>query len=380
MILIKRIRRIFSNESEWYKPRHVKVMIYGEYNSDLISKYLGNVSYSILSSRKINVFIALKNLLTFKPSIFNYYVLYLKAAKVELVITSIDNDLMFFGFKQAVPEIKTILLQYAWHGELADVFGKLKREPPKKKYRIDHMFFFNKNIANKYLEYIEGQVFTIGSFKNNITDKLFSQIHDNVVCFISQYRPEQVFHPVFFYEGEKAYFRDDFYQTETALLPLLSKYCQQKKIRLQISGHSNSLKEYHFFGNLIGNYDWDFIPRFESFDSYKTLNRANVVIGVDSALAYEAFGRGKRTGFFSFRSKSLSDQSYTFGWPGNFDHNGPMWTDTINEIEVQRVMDFLLTATQDEWDKVFRKYQTEIMDFDMNNSRLIKLLADYGVS
>lgn len=380
MTLINRIRRIFSNQSEWFKPRNVKVIIYGEYNSDLIKKYVGNVSYSILSSRKINVFIAIKNIFRFKPSIFDYYVEYLKAANPELVITAIDNDLIFFGFKQALPEITTVLLQYAWHGELADVFGVLKRTPPQKKYLIDHMFFFNKNICNKYLEYIEGQAYIIGSFKNNISDNSFTQAPGSVVCFVSQYRPEQVYHPVFFYEGERAFYRDDFYQTETVLLPLLSKYCKQRNIRLQISGHGITPDEYIFFRNLIGNYDWDFIPRFESFDSYKTLNRANVVIGVDSALVYEAFGRGKRTGFFSFRSKSLNDQSYTFGWPGIFDHNGPMWTDTVTETEVKRIMDFLLTASQEEWNEIYRKYRVEIMDFDMNNSQLVNLLASYGIS
>jgi surface carbohydrate biosynthesis protein len=380
MILLNRIKRIFSNESEWYKPRNVRVIIYGEFNSDLIKKYVSNVSYSVLSSRKINVYIALKNLFSSKMSIFNYYVLYLKAAKPELVITAVDNDLLFFALKEAVPEIKTILLQYAWHGELADVFGVLKRNPPIKKYQIDHMFFFNDNIKNKYLEYIEGQAIVSGNFKNNISDISYTHSRDRVVSFISQYRREQVFHPVFFYEGKKAYYRDDFYQSEAALLPLLSKYCQEKSLRLQIVGHGSTPEEYHFFGNLIGNFDWDFIPRFEDFDSYKTIKRSNIVVGVDSTLAYEAFGQGKRTCFFSFRSKSLDDVSYTFGWPGSFNHKGPMWTDTITEEEVKRVMDFLLTAPQNEWEVIHQNYQNEIMAYDVNNSQLTSLLSIYGVS
>jgi surface carbohydrate biosynthesis protein len=380
MILLNRIKRILTNESEWYKPKNVRVIIYGEFNSDLIKKYVSNVSYSILSSRKINVYIALKNLFSSKRSIFNYYVLYLKAAKPELVITAVDNDLLFFALKGALPEIKTILLQYAWHGELADVFGVLKRNPPVKKYLIDHMFFFNDNIRNKYLEYIEGQAIVSGSFKNNISQIGYAPSPGKVVCFVSQYRIKQPFHPIFFYEGEKAYYYDQFYESEITLLPLLSEYCKKKSIRLQISGHGTTPAEYHFFGDMIGNFDWDFIPRFEPFDSYKTISRADIVVGVDSALAYEAFGLGKRTGFFSFRSKSLNDRSYTFGWPGKFNSTGPMWTDDITEQEVMRVMDFLLESSENEWQETHKKYQNTIMSYDVNNSQLIKLLAGYGVS
>lgn len=380
MISLNRIKRIFSYESEWYKPKNVRVIIYGEFNSDLIKKYVSNVSYHVLSSRKINVYIALKNLFSSNRSIFNYYVLYLKAAKPELVITAVDNDLNFFALKEAVPETRTILLQYAWHGELADVFGLLKRNPPVKKYQIDHMFFFNDNIKNKYLEYIEGQAIVSGSFKNNISQIGYAQSLVKVVCFVSQYRIKQPFHPIFFYEGEKAYFYDQFFESEKTLLPLLSEYCKKQRLRLQIAGHGSTPAEYHFFRNLIGNFDWDFIPRFEPFDSYKTLNRSDIVIGVDSALAYEAFGFGKRTGFFSFRSKSLNDRSYTFGWPGKFDSTGPMWTDNITEQEVMRVMDFLLESSESEWQETHKKYQKAIMSYDVNNSQLIKLLADFGVS
>lgn len=378
--IISKLKNILKARIEWNRPAKVKTIIYGDFNAEIILEYLDPEETYVLKSESINVYVALKSILKLNFSSFGYICNYIRLAKPDVLITSIDNDVLYWSLKEYFPKIKTILLQYAMHTELGDIFGELKRKKPKHIYEIDHLFLFNVNVRDKYLEYINGNTHIIGSFKNNhIATEDYSTPCGNVVTFVSQYRPEQVFHPVFFYDGDTPYFRDSYYETETVLLPLIWKYCKERNIRFQVCGHGNTQGEYNFFGKLIGNYDWDFIPRLNSLDSYKTVFRSRVVIGVDSALAFESFGTGIRVGLFPGRHLSLKNDSFRIGWPNLFEPTGPFWTSHVDESEVKRILDFLLDESDLVWKETHKKYSSEIMSYDKGNTQFVKVLKHLNV-
>lgn len=377
---IFKVKKILKAKIEWQFPPKIKMIIYGDFNSTFILNYVDPIETYVLRTDTINVYVFLISLLKFDFSTYGYFCNYIRISKPDVIITSMDNDVNFWALKVHFPTIKLILLQYAMHTELGDIFGELKKSTPKSLYKVDHLFLFNVNVRDKYLEYISGETHITGSFKNNsinVTD--YSTPGGDSISFISQYRPEQIFHPVFFYDGKTPYYRDTYYETETKLLPLVWRYCKEKKIRFQICGHGNTQEECNFFGKLIGNYDWDFIPRLNSLDSYKTVLRSSVVIGVDSALAFEAFGIGKRVGFFSCRYISLKNDSFRIGWPNSFQSSGPFWTSNIDVFEIRRILDFLLQVDDLVWNAIYEKYSLQLMSYDKGNTQLLKVLKQLNV-
>lgn len=371
----------FSKKIEWKRLEKKKVLIYGEFNSSILLEYIVNKdSVIVFDPGVVNFRVALKCVTGFKFSSFDYICTYIKTIKPDVIITSMDNDLYFWSFKRLFPDAVTILMQYAIHTELGDIFGILKRDKPNEVFNIDHMFLFNENVKKKYSEYIKGDAHIIGSFKSNhLQMDKYSVPDDGVITFISQYRPEQKYHPVFFFDGDTPYYRDVYYESEKALLPLIYSYCKSNKLRFQVCGHGSTAGEYHFFADLIGNYDWEFIPRINNLDSYKTTYRSKIIIGVDSALAYETYGSGKRVGLFPARFHSLQNDSFRIGWPGDLSKTGPFWSSYINKEEVDRVLNFLSKANDSEWQCVQKEYASQLMAFDKGNSALVRVLRQLDV-
>ena len=65
------------------------------------------------------------------------------------------------------------------------------------------------------------------------------------------------------------------------------------------------------------------------------------VVSIDSTLGYEAFGRGNKTAIFGCRDDFLNTSDLKFGWPADLPNNGPFWTNDQDEMQFQRVMDYL---------------------------------------
>jgi len=102
------------------------------------------------------------------------------------------------------------------------------------------------------------------------------------------------------------------------------------------------------------------------------------VASVDSSLAYEMFGRGKRTMFFTIRSEFTATPGLmctSFGYPAITDSTGPMWTNNLDEGQFSRITRFVTTCTDDEWLDVHRTFSPIVMQFDPLNSLLAKTLA-----
>ena len=64
-------------------------------------------------------------------------------------------------------------------------------------------------------------------------------------------------------------------------------------------------------------------------DTFKFIDSASAIIGFESTLMYEAFGRGKKVYFLGIRGKSRLLRSRNFAWPHMTLEKGLFWNNTL---------------------------------------------------
>jgi surface carbohydrate biosynthesis protein len=386
---IKKIIRVFlfiyQTKKVWRKPKSAKVIIYDRAGSELFLQYLCQDHIEILDTRgeSINIFILFRCL--FKGlNITNYEATYIKFVSPDVAITFIDNNPKFYVLKNIKPNMVTVFVQNGQRSEVGDIFGQLEAAKERKKadYRVDHMLCFGNAVGQKYSAYISGNINPIGSFINNMTNKIEAGSQPNSVLFISQYRsPPASYDIPMFYNGDDAIYWDSFYSSEVLILPQLYSFCQERGLNLRICGcsTSNSFSEEQFFKNILGDGGWEYIPRSSGHSSYVHVDQASYIITIDTTLGYEALARGKKVATFAIRGKAINAIDYNFGWPKLLPDNGPFWTNYFSEEEFIRIMNYITTVTDDEWERDRISYTCELMEFDLGNTIFLNLMKDLQV-
>lgn len=389
MHLIKALQEFRNAKKVWFRPRQVPVLIYDRCGSDELMKYIDPDKVGIFDTRgeSINVYVLLKTFVAkiSKKCNMNVYIdQYIQCVKPLFIITFIDNNRGFYALKIKHPDLVTIFIQNGIRGIMCDIFGLLDSKNSKDSYHVDHMLVFNRNVGCKYAEYIFGTVTTIGSFKNNFYE--YNNTKNNTkkgtVLFISEYKsPPLTKNDPFVSDDSKSIYWDDFYASEFYVLQFLSIYCLRRNFILQICGRTNEQRgnEYLFFKSILGENDWELLPRLNTYSSYKHICNAEIVVSIDSTLGYESLARGKKTAILSIRATLLALQEKDFGWPGKMSNQGPFWTNIADDQEFKRILDYITTVSDWEWNDTYKHYLLDLMEYDPGNTRFIKLMQDLGV-
>ena len=377
--LVNKLLMLWRAEKVWRKPVTASLLIYDRCGTEILFDYIKHDDFEILDIRgeTINLYVMFCCIFSFELSNGGYANRYISLVNPSVIITFIDNNPRFYELKWTHPRSVTIFVPNGLRGEFADVFGILKAGTPSVSYQVDYMLTFGAAIGETYSEYINGCVVPIGSIKSNRCGISKRKIADSLV-FVSQFTPPLD-------RSEQSYFGTidseritwgDFYSADRRVIRFLANYCERKKLILQVCGRSSDLsgEEMNFFGESIGDKEWEFIPRNGNFGSYAVIDGAELVVGIDSTLVYESLARGNKTGIFSVRSSLLKDRSAKFGWPQQFPENGPFWTNHVDEKEFERVLDYLISINHTHWEKILRESVTNLMDYDSGNTRFITLL------
>ena len=94
-----------------------------------------------------------------------------------------------------------------------------------------------------------------------------------------------------------------------------------------------------------------------------------VVVAVDSTLAYESIGRGKKTAIFSIRGTLLELFGRDYGWPGDFPDEGPFWTNKPDPDIFIRILDYLFEVSYNQWKKDVESTNfSSLMEYDPGNT------------
>ena len=147
-----------------------------------------------------------------------------------------------------------------------------------------------------------------GSIKNN-NFPLSEHKRITKVQWISQFRDYK--HEIQL--GMKKHTPTDFSEKpDRFALQNVTNFCKVKDLAFEILRITNSEEETHYFRKKI-KIPFTFIGKDRILDfknSYFLLSENAIIVGLDSTLLYEAFGRGFRVAFLSLRSHFINDSSY----------------------------------------------------------------------
>ncbi|EMJ54208.1 LA_1612 family putative O-antigen biosynthesis protein [Leptospira interrogans] len=372
---LRRFLFVWNAQKIWARPKQAPVLIFDRCGSDNFFFYLDERHVSILDVRgeSFNFYILLKCLLTFRISRKYYYAFYINSVQPKVVMTFIDNNWPFYSLKKMCLPITTVLVQNGLRANLDEQFSL----EVSKGSLVDFMFLFNKNIGAIYSKNLKGTIFGSGSFLNNY-HSVSNQNKDKSILFISQYRPKND-SGIFLFVNGKSISYDEFYLTEEFLLDKLSVYCDQNGFRfiVKASNSEDVEEQYKFFKEKIGNENFDFLTQNKNLNGYNAVDQAQIIVGVDSTLTYESIARGNRTAFFTLRS--AFDPSRKFAWPADYPESGPFWTNKMDVSELERVMDYITQASDEDWETTRLKYVKDVMEYDPENSQFVSLMKELDV-
>lgn len=361
---------------DWKLPKRCEVLVYDACGAEILAPYLTSYSVAIMPVRgeSVNVPCLLRAFFNrgfWKGRPLNAYAeAFIQAASPEVVITFIDNNAGFYGISKRFHDTKTILLQNGIRDHWLEGHGQHHE------YHVDYMLVFGSCVGTYYGAYISGEVLPVGALKNNQA-RISGDIMDGTVLFISQYhdKPRNNEPLYVLADGTPVYF-DKFYMAEVQVLSFLKEWCADNKMRLLICGRSQDEigPERDFFADILTECAWEYVPMTDSNSSYRLVDTAGIVVFIDSTLGYESIGRGKKTACLSCRGVALNRGDRKFGWPADLPDNGPFWTNDQDEKQFQRIMDYLNTIKDEDWEQTRQRYASELMEFDPGNTRFMALL------
>ena len=365
---IKKIIKLILIKKDFSILKQKSILIFDAEGSEIFLEYFKKNDLNILHVRKenINVLCLINTILSFNFDFRSYINTYIKLTKPKIILTFIDNTVIFHRIKKDNPEVITIFIQ---NGLRNFVPLSLTNE----KNKVDYMFVINDNDGKRYSKYLEGKYISIGSFKLNFIIKkvLERKNNRNIFTFISQYR--------------KGAFNNILYKAEKRILPMLLKYCLNNKIPLLILGISKNFTdnelEFKYYRKILGtNKGWKLKKRKNIFDNYFEMFNSKLVVSIDSFLGYEGVIFCKRLAIFSSRLKFENDKN-RYHSPGCrvLKNKGEFWTTDTSFEEFKRIMKFALTSNNYLWNNIVNKYKHNIIDHDPENSKFINLMKKLNI-
>lgn len=372
------VRYLWGARRLWRTPRQSRILIYDASHEELLRSYLAEWAPEVLHVRgeQINVPVLFSSIFRKGRKFEAYIDNFIEAVRPSLVVTMIDNNPDFLALSKRHPAVETLFVQNGVRAYVGDIFETL--DTTGQSYRrslfVDHMLVFGSTVGAEYARFVDGRVVLMGSIKNNHVERVTSP-RVGVIAFISQWRN---YGPVL---GGQQYSHDQFFQPDEVILPFLEGYAREHEKQIMIvpvNSRGSELRnaEEKYFAALLGCTP-QFVERPEPFGSYHAIDSAEVVVGVDSTLAYESAARGNKTAILSIRGTLLGLPSYNFGWPGQLAAEGPFWTNHPDTKVFRRILDGLFAADDATWRAALVAERfSDLMRFDPSNTILRTVIRE----
>ena len=101
-------------------------------------------------------------------------------------------------------------------------------------------------------------------------------------------------------------------------------------------------------------------------DNYQIIDKAKLVVFLDSYFGYEAFARGKKVAAFSIRGKKIKLQNANFA-DNKLPKKGFFWSNKCTQSELNRIIKQVLAASEKKWFRLKKKYENKIMIYNPDN-------------
>lgn len=363
-------------KKDWSLPCKCDVMLYDASGQDILIPLFDNHRISIHYTRfeRVNVFLLLKSLLDinfWKGKLFQAYTdSFIKHTCPKLIVTFIDTSFEFCTISDRWPTIKTCFVQNGYRCFHWDFFLALSNVPSTKLF-VDYMFVFSNSVGDEYKKYIGGKTLPLGSMINNLVpiEQTSSINNDQVISFVSQY-----FDPNQTIGTDKPVTGRQYMEAEKRIFPVLSAWAQKNNYKLNVLCRNEvAHEEIQFYKQLVPSASLNFLNRISIDTHYKNIDSSRIVVFVDSTLGYESLARGNRTAAFSVRGNLLAVRGRDFGWPSILRSTGPYWTSIDSNSDYLRILDYLHSVSDDDWQTELSKYNKKYLEYNPSNT----LFSDY---
>ena len=357
-------------------PRHKPVLLYFVTGAEVIAPYFSPDEFQVLDLREheVNIWVALRCLLDRDLSAQNYALIYIEIVKPKLVITFIDNFPAFFQVKNRFPEITTVLIQNGVRSERGDLFGTSLASLKLEGNHVDQMFVFGGAVGAIYGKYISGEIVPIGSFKNNLVP--ITKSNKRTVAYISTYRPglaRSIVIPDSLPSFPIQYGQIIDRREQTIIF--LANFCKNNNLDLVIIGKDEDfVGEKAYYDKLLKDFSWTIAQRQTTTINYAVVDESEIVVFTSSTLGYESLARGKKTAALLIDAEIIDSPSIKFGWPVSLSDDGKFWTNRLDENRFEEILNYLLAASNDDWEKVRSETMHEIINYDPGNSQFVAMV------
>ena len=170
--LVKLLKIIIVNKTKFIiqKPLNKKYVIFDKIGSENFIDLFEQSNTYILNTRfeSINIRVLIYCILEFDVSLLNYYSKYIEIINPKIVITYIDNRILFYQLKKKINghSIKFISVQNGTRRSKNDIFDDLKNY---KDLESDIYFVWGENIArelSKYWLFQNSQLFKTSRYRD----------------------------------------------------------------------------------------------------------------------------------------------------------------------------------------------------------------------
>lgn len=301
---------------------------------------------------------------------------FLKFQKPKIVITSTDNNFGFYQLKLKYPDIKFISVQNGLR-DLSDEFFELISKT--NDLQCDYFFCFGSGIADIYKKHIKCVAIRHGSIRNNMVAKPITRCPQNALAFVSEWEPPIEDDGIFLsYSNGVDVSWSDFFEPDAYLLNFCVEYSVKNFKKLVIIGRQRdellSRLERAYYAERITDCSWSFQAPIDFSSSYQVVDTTEVIVGVGSTLLVEALARGGRVAIFNARKFQVyNHRPFDYHTPNLV--QGSFWTDKVNATEFFRILSYLNSASETEWEFERSRYTDRVMSFDEGNSRLVQVVS-----
>ena len=360
-------------------PKKNNFLIYQDQSKENLEKFLKINFECLKSDKEVNIIIFFLSLIIkpYRSLYLNYIYNYIKYVNPKFFFTFQDNDDRFYLLKDKFSSIKFISIQGGYRNLKGDFFDKNLRYEKNLKMKCDYIFVMNDKFGKEYKKIINTKTVSIGSFLSNsfpmFKKKIFYK--KKTLIFISQVYSINKSNKYFINSPELKVSRAEFYEKQFKLIKNIYKYCQKNDLDFKVLTKKGDLYEKEFFKKILKSEKSILIKKFRG-EGYKFVDKADLVVGIDSTLVYETLSRGKKIGIFSIREQFLKKNysmycGFNFGWPYNFSNKGSFWSNNYDSFEVARILDYLIKIKKHTWKKIINNNRVkEIMIYNPHNTIL----------
>lgn len=382
-------------------PRRVRLVYFGRIGLGILRNYITEQDVAIYENprQRLNVWVALRMLLSGDRSEFSYYRSFLRWTKPSVVITMEDNNVTFYATKALLPSCKTIAVQNGVrnsHSHAADSdfkhdLQRLSREG----YDADVIatlgglgsVFYRDALPHSKVRLVEA-----GHLMNNALSLSSGPESARRLVFISKFpnRGTQAVDPeweskVIVFLGDVGLTAQQYYNIESIAARACALIAREHSLPFVVLGKRPEWQvgEYTYFARHLEGLQWQYLPSTFQASSYESIRPNDVIVNVDSTLGYELFARGLRVAFVAARMQAAGHPEiveHQFGYPLITQRSGPYWTADASESEIRRVLSTAISVGDEEWATLTSSARKMLFHFDKGNSLLCQELDRLGIA